>query len=326
MQNRHSVWACATIMAFAFSTPAQADVDGAYDHADIPRVAGSSIVYFDRTEFDRATIPTGPYDDGEVESAKTMEGEILSLSYTFDNPDISTLQIKRNYIQALEDRGFELLYTASGSDLSSGAGRSFFVHGTDIFSRGARGCCRLATRTSNRDLRYIAAISGDGTVLAGIAAFNARRVDGPAVSMAVVTSDEMDTEMDHQPLTASEMEAGLIEEGRVAVQDILFEFDSARILPESSDALATVAGLMRDLPDMNLLVVGHTDNSGSYDYNLSLSMERATSVVSYLTRQHGVSGDRLDPAGAGMMAPISTNRTEQGRSLNRRVELVEMQR
>jgi hypothetical protein len=193
-------------------------------------VAGSNIVYFDRTEFDRVTIPTGPLD-GEYESAETMEGEVLSLSYTFDNPDISTLQIKRNYTQALEERGFEILYAASNEDLSGGTGRLFFTN-ADIFSRGARDCCRFAS--GNREIRYLAARSADGSVLAGIAAFNAQRVDGPAVSMTVVTSEVMDTAMDHRPLTAGEMETGLIEDGRVAVQDILFEFDSAAILPDSA--------------------------------------------------------------------------------------------
>ncbi len=311
--------------ALALATPILADIDGAYDHPDIERVAGSHIVYFDRTEFDRLTVPTGPYSGDEFESSEMMEGEVLKLSYLFENPDISTLQIKRNYMDALEAQGFEILYADSEGALGSGAGRSFY-NASDLFSRGARDCCRLATRSSNRDLRYIAARSADGSVLAGIAAFNERRDPGPAVEIAVVTSAEMGTEMDHQPLTAGEMETGLIEEGRVAVQDILFEFDSARILPESSDALATVAQLMGDAPDIALLVVGHTDNAGSYDYNLNLSMARAQAVVDYLTGQHDVAASRLQAAGAGMMAPIATNRTDEGRALNRRVELVEMQR
>ena len=305
--------------------PARADIEGAYDHPQIERVAGSRIVYFDRTEFDRLTVPTGPLDGDEFESAETLEGEVLQLSYLFDNPDISTLQIKRNYITALESQGFEILYADSEGALSGGAGRNFY-RDSGLFSRGARDCCRLATRASNRDLRYIAAQSADGTVLAGIAAFNERRDPGPAVEIAVVTAADMDTEMDHQPMTAGEMETGLIEEGRVAVQDILFEFDSARILPDSSDALETVAQLMSELRDIGLLVVGHTDNTGSYDYNLSLSMARAQAVVDYLTAEHGIAADRLQAAGAGMMAPISTNRTDQGRALNRRVELVEMAR
>ncbi|TVR44592.1 MAG: OmpA family protein [Rhodobacteraceae bacterium] len=310
----------------AISGPAHADIDDAYDHPQIERVAGSRIVYFNRIEYDRLSIPTGPHaGDGGFESSETLEGEVLKLSYLFENPDISPLQIKRNYLDALEARGFDILYADSHDALSSNAGRSFY-RDSGIFSRSARNCCRLATRSSSRDLRYIAAQSADGSVLVGIAAFNERRDPGAAVEIAVVTSAEMGTEMDHQPLTVSEMETGLIEEGRVAVQDILFEFDSASILPESSDALGTVATLMSDASDLALLVVGHTDNSGSYDYNLSLSMARAQAVVDYLTGQHGIASDRLQAAGAGMMAPISTNRTDEGRALNRRVELVEMAR
>lgn len=320
-----SIAAGVLALAGPLADPAAADIDGAYDHPEIERVAGSDIVYFSRTEFDRLTVPTGAHDGDAFESSETLEGEVLKLSYTFDNPDISTLQIKRNHIDALEARGFEILYADSHDALGSGAGRSFY-NASDLFSRGARDCCRLATRSGNRDLRYIAARSADGSVLAGIAAFNERRVPGPAVEIAVVTAAEMATEMDHQPLTAGEMETGLIEEGRIAVQDILFEFDSARILPESSDALATVAELMAEATDMALLVVGHTDNTGSYDYNLSLSMARAQAVVDYLTGQHSVAVDRLQAAGAGMIAPIATNRTDEGRALNRRVELVEMAR
>ncbi|MGM0561814.1 MAG: OmpA family protein [Pseudomonadota bacterium] len=300
------------------------DIEGSGDHPEIPRVAGSSIVYFNETEYDRVSIPTGPYDGDVIESEETMEGEVLSLTYTFDNPDISTLQIKRNYRQALEERGFEILFAASEDELSGDGGRFFMAHGTDLFKRGARQCCHLANR--DRKMRYLAARSEDGSVLAGIVMFNARRVDGPAVSATIVTSDEMDTAMEHEPLTAGEMESGLVEDGRVAVQDILFEHDSAAIHTESADALATIAELLKAQDGLQLLVVGHTDNSGQYDYNLNLSMERATAVVTHLVNQHDVDGSRLDAAGAGMMAPVTTNRTEEGRSLNRRVELVEMGR
>ncbi len=297
------------------------DIEGAGDHPQIPRVAGSSIVFYQTTDYDRLTVPTGRWDGNELESTESLEGEVVRMSYTFDDTSTSTLRIKRSYLQALEARNFEILYTASGDELSGGDGRLFFVHGSDLFTRGVRDCCRLANR--DRDIRYIAARSADGNVLVGIAAFNARQV-GPAVSLAVVTADEMDDAMDHQPLTADEMETGLIEQGRVAIQNILFAFDSDEILPESADALATIANLMKDRADLELVVVGHTDSVGDFDYNLRLSMDRATAVVNELVNQHGISRERLRPAGAGMMAPATTNRSESGRAENRRVELVEI--
>jgi OmpA-OmpF porin, OOP family len=301
---------------------ALADIEGAGDHPQIPRVAGSSIVYHDITDFDRLTVPTGPWDGDEVESSASLEGEVMRISYTFDDPDTSTLRVKRSYLQELEARDFEILYTASEGELSAGDGRLFFVHASNLFERGVRDCCHLANR--DRNIRYIAARSADGNLLVGIATFNARRVEGPAVSLAVVTADEMDDSMDHQPLTAGEMETGLVEQGRVAIQNILFAFDSDEILPESAEALATIAELMNERPDLELLVVGHTDAVGDFDYNLRLSMDRASSVVDELVDGHGIARDRLRAAGAGMMAPVTTNRTDDGRAENRRVELVEI--
>ncbi len=296
------------------------DIDGAGDHPDVPRVAGSHIVFQDQSDFDRLTVPTGAWTGDGFESVEQLEGEVLRLSYTFAEPDVTTLRVKRSYVQALEARGFEILFTGSEEGLSGGAGRTFFER-SGLFERGVRACCRVANR--NRQVRYIAARSESGDVLAAIIVFNARRVDGPAVSKAIVTARGMDDTMDHHPLTAGEMETGLIEAGRVAVQDILFEVDSAGILPESAEALATIAELMQAQPDMELLVVGHTDNTGDFDYNVSLSLQRAGSVVDWLKREHGIAADRLQAAGAGMMAPVTTNRTEEGRARNRRVELVE---
>ena len=307
----------------AASSVLAADIEGAGDHPEIPRVAGSYIVFQDESDFDRLTVPTGPWTGDAFESVEDLEGQVLRLSYNFENPTVTTLRVKRSYEQALEAQGFEILFTGSEEELSGGAGRTFFRQ-SGLFERGARDCCRIANR--ERQVRYIAARSVSGDVLAAITVFNARRVDGPAVSKAIVTAQAMDNTMDHQPLTAGEMETGLIEDGRVAVQDILFEVNSAVILSESAAALETIAGLMAEQPSMELLVVGHTDNTGDYDYNLILSLQRAESVVGWLQERHGVASDRLQAAGAGMMAPVTTNRTENGRAQNRRVELVERHR
>jgi outer membrane protein OmpA-like peptidoglycan-associated protein len=67
-------------------------------------------------------------------------------------------------------------------------------------------------------------------------------------------------------------------------------------------------------------VAGHTDSSGSDQYNLSLSERRAQSVSGYLS-SHGVKGQRLIPIGAGEGHPVASNDTETGRAQNRRVEL-----
>jgi len=76
------------------------------------------------------------------------------------------------------------------------------------------------------------------------------------------------------------------------------------------------------LPDLKIAVVGHTDNVGGYETNLDLSRQRADAVVAELVAAYGVAADRLFAAGASFLAPIASNETDEGRALNRRVELV----
>ncbi len=70
-------------------------------------------------------------------------------------------------------------------------------------------------------------------------------------------------------------------------------------------------------------MVGHTDMTGGYDYNMDLSRRRAAAVVAALTGRFGVAAARLQPAGVGPLSPVADNTTDEGRSLNRRVELVQ---
>jgi outer membrane protein OmpA-like peptidoglycan-associated protein len=102
----------------------------------------------------------------------------------------------------------------------------------------------------------------------------------------------------------------------------LFEFNKTDIKPESQPTLAEVAKLLQEDPSLKLLVVGHTDNIGTLDFNKDLSARRASSVVSALVEQFGIAAHRLHPEGVAFLAPIAASDTEEGRSKNRRVELV----
>jgi outer membrane protein OmpA-like peptidoglycan-associated protein len=74
---------------------------------------------------------------------------------------------------------------------------------------------------------------------------------------------------------------------------------------------------------MKLLVVGHTDSVGGYAFNLDLSQRRAAAVVAALATRYGIGSDRLTPIGVSFASPVASNRTDEGRSRNRRVELVD---
>lgn len=111
--------------------------------------------------------------------------------------------------------------------------------------------------------------------------------------------------------------------GRAAVYGIRFGFNKAAIQPESEPTLKEIAKLLEENPRLKLFVVGHTDNLGSIEYNLRLSTLRAKAVVAALTTRYRISPHRLKAYGLGSLAPVATNKTEEGRAKNRRVELVE---
>ncbi len=121
---------------------------------------------------------------------------------------------------------------------------------------------------------------------------------------------------------ATSMASSIKETGKVALYGIYFDTGKSALKPESQPALQEIAKLLKADPALKLYVVGHTDNTGLFDANMKLSMERASAVVSALVSQHSVNAASLKACGDGPTAPVATNDTEEGKALNRRVELV----
>ncbi len=115
----------------------------------------------------------------------------------------------------------------------------------------------------------------------------------------------------------------IMKTGHAAVYGILFDTNKSTIKPESDAAIAEVAKLLTGNPTLKLYVVGHTDSVGAFDANMVLSRDRADAVVKALTTTHGIAAARLKAVGCGQAAPVASNKTEDGRAKNRRVELVE---
>ncbi len=105
----------------------------------------------------------------------------------------------------------------------------------------------------------------------------------------------------------------------VILKNIFFEFNSAKLTPESYTELNRVFKLLTTNPTMRIEVSGHTDNVGSLQSNTRLSEARAKSVVDYLVNS-GIEPSRLEYKGYAFTEPIASNDTEEGRAQNRRVE------
>ena len=119
------------------------------------------------------------------------------------------------------------------------------------------------------------------------------------------------------------MAKGLGEKGHIAIYGIYFDTDKATIKPESKPTLDEMAKLLNGQPQLKVFIVGHTDSQGSYEHNMTLSRQRAEAVAAALAGSYRIARNRLYTAGVGYLAPIGSNASEDGRALNRRVELVE---
>jgi outer membrane protein OmpA-like peptidoglycan-associated protein len=102
---------------------------------------------------------------------------------------------------------------------------------------------------------------------------------------------------------------------------ILFDIGKAEIKAEAQTNLKNLAASLGKNPETDILIIGHTDNSGDGDNNIDLSVRRAAAVKSYLVSNE-VKPSRLKIDGRGSREPIADNNTAAGRALNRRVEIV----
>lgn len=244
--------------------------------------------------------------DFEARAAITREiqGRVTRLYY--ESPDgRSELEIFTNYRDALDAAGFEEIWACAGDgDCTTGSSRNAFNQANGMRAyNGPNSRYAAGTLTYEGRIAYIALVTGrHGT------------------SIDIIETDEMDRGM--VAVSLEGLVSGLDAEGHVRVDGLLFAHDSASLLPESAAALDILRTLLTDRPDLSLYVVGHTDMSGSLDYNLDLSRRRATAVVEALVRDYGIAAGRLEAHGVGPLAPDASNAAIDGQARNRRVEIV----
>ena len=125
-------------------------------------------------------------------------------------------------------------------------------------------------------------------------------------------------------IDAAAMASSIADTGSVAIYGINFDTAKSDIKPESEPAIDEIAKLLTSNPALKVFIVGHTDMVGDAVANVRLSQARAQSVINELVTKHAIAAARLLAFGNGPYAPVATNKTDEGRARNRRVELVEI--
>lgn len=298
------------------------DITGSSDHPLLKRYKGSEIKKYDKREFDEYVLLLGevkdaPSEPNEVKIAKSekLEGKVTRISYEIPEAR-SSLEVLRNYENELKSAGFEILFTCSNKDCGGRTFNHTVVPYDTMFG------------DNYYDQRYIAARLSreEGDVYISIYVIKNTTGGGRTKNYIYTQVDVIElVPMQEQmvKIDAEEMAKEIMSSGSVSIYGIYFDFDKADIKPESEPTIAEIAKFLKEEPNLKVFIVGHTDNEGSLEYNIDLSNKRAKSVVSKLVNDHGIEPSRLAPEGLGFLAPVASNRTEQGRAKNRRVELVE---
>ena len=255
---------------------------------------------------------------------KRVEGSIVS-RVLLKPADKSNLEVFRSYEQELQAAGFTMLLATSpaGVNPKNMIRELYTTPFNDLSNRSYR---NSDNSVSTNDLARISTF--------GQYYLSAKRTQGDiTLFVALVLSKERNLYLIDELSTAA-METGTVtinldailsaikETGKIAIYDVHFAAGSAQIKSASNDALKTIATYLEQASG-RFYIVGHTDDTGALSNNLGLSARRAVAVKTALVADFGISGDRLEARGVGPLAPISKNTNEQGRALNRRVEIVQ---
>jgi outer membrane protein OmpA-like peptidoglycan-associated protein len=294
-----------------------ADVKDSKDHPLLKRYMGASILQYDHKVFDEYVVPLdkemsdATYRGEQFTKSAHLEGDITRIMYSIPQGR-STLEVMRNYQEDLKKQGYVSLYASTGTE----AERIFYISKQFDRAYGSDFRFNVWKRPRPEGNIYVVLYS-----FASLGDPHVGSEQGQTLLYAhVIIEKPMET---NRLIPAQEMAEEIAANGRVALYGIYFDTKKTDLMPESDPTLQETARLLKTHPALKLLVVGHTDNVGTYSFNLDLSQRRAQAVVNTLVAKYGVEKNRLIPVGVSSAAPVAPNKTEEERAKNRRVELVE---
>jgi outer membrane protein OmpA-like peptidoglycan-associated protein len=240
---------------------------------------------------------------GELAKSQPLEGKFTRIHYAIPSGR-STMEVLRNYQDAIQRAGFQTLFTCALAQCGNG------------YIEGQTGWC------GGCSARHISAklARPEGDVYLSLHVEQDNDTTPAWAEVVIVEMKPMESGL--ITVNAAALDNDITRTGHAAVYGIYFDTGKADVKAESDAALKEIAKLLQQDPKLKLYVVGHTDNQGALDMNMDLSKRRADSVVQALSGKYAVATTRLKALGDGPSAPVASNDNEEGRAKNRRVELV----
>ncbi|MEM9582262.1 MAG: OmpA family protein [Pseudomonadota bacterium] len=284
--------------------------------------SGPATRTFSETEaFASYKLPIGPFQDGQI-TTLVAEGPRLQAAWRVESASGTTLGVADNLRQQIEAVGFELLYECETRE----CGGFDFRFQTDVLPEPDM-------HIDLGDYRYLAAQRLGAAVPEYLSLFVSRSAELGYVQMILVGgAEEAGVEVTTRTQSAPPRPSGpaqplkpLIERletrGFAVLQDLDFETGSSALGDQSYDSLEILAEYLIANPARTVALVGHTDSEGSLQGNIALSRKRAQSTANLLVSL-GVDAGQVEADGVGYLSPVASNLTEEGRTQNRRVEVI----
>ena len=277
----------------------------------VPNGAKQQIV--EHSELAKYEMPIGPWAEGAVPT-KQVSGPLWQRAWQLQSPSITVDQLVEPIVSQMTEAGYDVVFDCH--DVQCGG--FDFRYSIKVF---------LAPQmfVNLRNFRFIAFEKANSvkTLLASKA--------GSALSFQLieVNPDASETAEISQKLPKlarqtfyTDMETELLQNGYAVLSDLDYETGSAQLGAGPFQSLQELADFMKSQPTAEIIMVGHTDNTGASDANIALSKRRAASVVERLVTKYGIAAKRLSADGVGFLAPLTANTAGSGREQNRRVEAV----
>lgn len=259
-------------------------------------------------------IPIGPWQAGNLPT-QSIEGDYRRQTWKFEGTGLTTAQIMRSLKEQLANAGYTVIFDCN----TNGCGGFDFRFAIDVATPPEM-VVNLA------DFRFLSAQQANGETVTAIA--SQMRGSGYLQLIRIgraSVEDELEPSLDALSRNSRETVdlAALLEtQGYAILEDLAFEIGSARLTEGQFESLRALSTFLLSHPDTKVTLVGHTDSEGALDGNIQLSKRRAGSVLERLVTEYDIDRQQLSAEGMGYLAPVATNRTEEGREANRRVEVI----
>ena len=300
------------------------DIEGSKDYPTISRFTGSVIEFYKETKWGSYKLPLNDKNTIDWENPMTLGGKVIRIQYSASKENNAEF-VLHNYKSAFSKAGYKVLLAIANEELGVGdrphtwtdryyeAGGFYNGLNNKKFGLGFN----FPTWKSNHS--FIVARGKESNKEIYAIVYTVVDDSYTLITLDVVEIEDVETGL----VSVDKISGDITNKGHIAIYGIHFEVNKLTIMSESQEFLKIIADYLNAHKNKKFFIVGHTDNTGEFTSNMTLSEERAKSVMNELITKYNVDVSQLKSYGVSSLSPVSSNSTEEGRAKNRRVEIVE---